>query len=72
MNPGVGSGGSVAVVMSTGAVAHNMHTEMKSATMTDMKAHIISAYGTTFMLPLGILVASWLLAWTLTTAKKTA
>lgn len=62
---------SLAVVILTNVLSHNMHAEMKSATLTDMKAHIISAYGTTFMLPLGILVASWLLAWTLTTKKET-
>ncbi|MGV0168448.1 MDR family MFS transporter [Furfurilactobacillus sp. WILCCON 0119] len=60
---------SLAVVILTNVLSHNMHAEMKTATMLNMKTHIISAYGTTFMLPLGILVASWLLSWTLTKAK---
>ena len=63
---------SLAVVILTNVLSHNMHAEMKLATLTNMKAHIITAYGSTFMVPLGILAVSWLLAWTLTTKKKTA
>lgn len=61
---------SLAIVILTNVLSHNMHAELKTATMSNMKSHIISAYGTTFMVPLGILIVSWLLAWTLLTPKK--
>ena len=56
---------SLAVVLLTNALATNLRHPLTGALSSPL-THTISAYATTFRLPLALLLVSWLLVWTLT------
>ncbi|WDF83226.1 MDR family MFS transporter [Lacticaseibacillus pabuli] len=63
---------SLAVVLLTNVLTKNIKHAMSlhATSMAMMKSHVILAYGHTFIVPLCILVASWLMVLTLTKPKE--
>lgn len=63
---------SLSVVLLTNVLSQNIKYAMHHSTLLNLKANIIVAYGHTFLVPLGILVVSLLIALTLSKPKKKA
>ena len=61
---------SLSVVLLTNVLSRNMKYAMNHSTLLNLKDHIIVAYGHTFLVPLGILVVSLLIALTLSKPKS--